>query len=291
VTSVDGGEQETGSTNPVKRLVRRVGHAMIMATMGVVVRRAAHVGPKRISAMMRVKNEGEYLGRAVASILDVVDEIVIVDNNSTDETPQIIADLIRQNPGKVRTAEYPHNVARYGEENRALASTFRGRRSPRLLANFYNWSVAQCRHEFILKWDGDTIATRAFHEQVAVFKESDKQAMWINGVNLHPNLTHMVRLIPYEPVEPRLFFRRFAKYTNYLGYCEGLESPYVGRFPQYSEFFEDQPSYLHMKYCKKDRLTHMSEDLQRLVADNRVTDVGDPLTPLVLDEVAAWQLA
>jgi hypothetical protein len=88
-----------------------------------------------------------------------------------------------------------------------------------------------------------------------------------------------------------LFFRRFAKYTNYLGYCEGLESPYVGRFPQYSEFFEDQPSYLHMKYCKENRLTHMSEDLQKLVADNHVTDVGDPLTPFVLAEVAAWQLA
>lgn len=274
-----------------ERVVRRAGRAALRVTWRPIVRHAAYVGPKRISVMMRVKNEEEFLGRAVASILDVVDEIVIVDNNSTDTTPQIIADLIRQNPGKVRSVDYPHDVARYGEENRQLASTFRGRRSPRLLANFYNWSMAQCRHEFVLKWDGDTIATSAFREKVKRFKGSDKQALWVTGVNLHPNMTQMILGIPYEPLEPRLVYRRFAKYTNYLGYCEGLESPYIGRYTEFSDFFDDQPSYLHMKYCKKGRFAQMSEDLQKMVVAYHVDEVGDPLTPFVLDEIDACQLA
>ncbi len=42
---------------------------------------------KQISAMMRVKNEEEFLAASVLSIADFVDEIVIIDNLSTDNTP------------------------------------------------------------------------------------------------------------------------------------------------------------------------------------------------------------
>lgn len=42
--------------------------------------------PKRISACMIVKNEAHTLGRLLASIQQMVDEIVVVDTGSTDET-------------------------------------------------------------------------------------------------------------------------------------------------------------------------------------------------------------
>ncbi len=239
--------------------------------------------------MVRVKNEEEYLLAAVLSIIDVVDEVVIVDNDSSDSTPEIIAGLVRSHPGKVRPLQYRHDVARYGEENRQLGSTFRGRRSPRLLANFYNWSMAQCSHDFVLKWDGDTIATDVFRAEMPEFKQSSKQALWVTGINLHPNGTHLVRGIPREPIEPRLVYRRFAKYTNYMGYCEGLESPYIQRFTEYSEFVE-APSYIHMKYCKRNRYQHMSPDLQQMVVDYQADEVGEPLDPALLREVRALNL-
>jgi cellulose synthase/poly-beta-1,6-N-acetylglucosamine synthase-like glycosyltransferase len=251
-----------------------------------VVRVAAYSGPKRISAMMRVKDEEEFVRASACSIIDVVDELVIIDNNSSDATPDIIAALVAEYPGKVRSLRYPHVVARYGDENRELAATREGRRSPRLLANFYNWSMAQCTYEFILKWDGDTIATDAFRKAVADFRVSPKQALWVTGLNLHADGMHLVRGIPREPLEPRLVYRRFARYTNYMGYCEGLESPYIRRFMQYSEFV-DQPSYLHMKYRKRNRYVHMSANLQQMVVDYRADEPGEAIDPDQLTEVEA----
>src|SRR5208282_2632090 len=67
---------------------------------------------KRISAMMRVKNEEAFLRASAESILPLVDEIVIIDNDSTDATPRIARDLARSHPGKIRVCHYPHAVAR-----------------------------------------------------------------------------------------------------------------------------------------------------------------------------------
>lgn len=248
----------------------------------------AYKGTKSISAMIRVKNEEEFLRDAVLSILDIVDEVVIIDNGSTDETPLVITRLSEQFPEKIRSFTYPYKVARYGEENRILASTRAGRRSPSLLMNFYNWSISKCRYQFILKWDGDTIATTAFAEVLTAFKTSPKQALWLTGANLHPNLNHLIKGRPYETLEPRVFYRRLAHYDNSLGYCETLRSPYVGRFIEYSEFYK-KPAYLHMKFCKRDPYMSMSKDLQREI--DLADTAGDPVDEFIKHELMVLHLA
>lgn len=247
----------------------------------------AYRGPKTFSAMLRVKNEEEYLREAVLSIIALVEEVVIIDNNSTDATPQIIADLAVQFPEKIRRFNYPYQVARYGEENQRLGSTREGRNSPALLKNFYNWCVNKCRHPFILKWDGDTIATKAFAEALQAFRYSPKQALWITGANLHPERTHLIEGKPYEEIEPRLFFRRLAYYDNSLGYCETLRSPYIGKFIEYSEFFRE-PAYIHMKFCKRARFVHMSQNLQDKMYE--IADKGDPVGAALMHDLQTWHL-
>src|SRR5438105_10685650 len=116
---------------------------------------------KRISAMLRVKNEEAFLRVAVESIVDLCDEVVIIDNASTDSTATIARELARANPDRVRVCIYEHDVARVGSENRELIATAGGRRSPRLLSNYYNWCLRRCRMNFVLKWAGDMIATPA----------------------------------------------------------------------------------------------------------------------------------
>src|ERR1700722_12877493 len=108
---------------------------------------------KRISVMMRIKNEEAFLRASVESILPLVDEVVIIDNNSTDATPLIAQELAQSYPGKIKVCQYNHVIARVGSENQALASTRAGRKSPQLLANYYNWCMRQCRMNYILKWD------------------------------------------------------------------------------------------------------------------------------------------
>lgn len=248
----------------------------------------AYKDTKSISAMMRVKNEEEFLYEAVLSIIELVDEVVIIDNESTDATPLVIAGLLEQFSQKIRCFTYPYKIARYGEENIRLASTYAGRHSPSLLMNFYNWSVSKCRYKFILKWDGDTIATAAFAEALQAFKTSSKQALWISGINLHPDRTHLISGRPHEDIEPRVFYRRLAHYDNSLTYCEALQSPYIGRFIEYSDFCQ-APAYIHLKFCKRDRYLNMSVDLQREM--ELIDGEGERVDELIIHELRARHLS
>ena len=153
---------------------------------------AARFRRKRISAMMRVKNEEAFLRASAELILPMVDEIVIIDNNSSDATPRVAGDLARSFPAKVRVYDYPHEIAKVGSENQALAATPADRASPRLLANYYNWCLRRCRMNFVLKWDGDMVATPAFAAHIEMFKKSSYVMMGVFGANLHPDRRHLV---------------------------------------------------------------------------------------------------
>jgi hypothetical protein len=232
---------------------------------------------KRISAMMRVKNEETFLRPSVESILHLVDEVVIIDNNSTDSTPRIARDLAQAHPQKIRTLRYPHTIARVGSENEALSSSVSGRRSPRLLANYYNWCMRQCRMNYILKWDGDMVATPALAFQINHFKRSRDLVVWVFGANVHPDRKHLVsdsagardeiptpvglpaenHLSPYTDREPRLYPRFLATYqTNSLWQCEVLHTPWM----QWG-ISAPECGFLHLKYCKPDPYEHWSRNL------------------------------
>ncbi len=245
-------------------------------------------GRKRISAMMRVRNEEQFIEAAILSIIDHVDEVVIIDNMSDDQTPKIISRLADKYPGKIRALVYPHKVARYGEENRKLASTSKGRRSPALLSNFYNWCVAQCQYPFILKWDGDTVATNEFGVEMEKFRTARAQSLWHTGVNLHENRTCLISGRPFEDMEPRLFPRTLSKYDNGLGYCEELKSPFIhGEDNIYVDRCET-PLYVHMKFCKVDKFSNMSEDIQERERQNN--QVGQVADQNIIETVAKWNL-
>lgn len=272
------------AANALRKIIRR---ARLRATTAVLAA-AAHRGPKTISAMMRVRNEQEYIGSSVRSILPIVDEVVIVDNMSTDETPSIIRDLEWEFPGRVRSAVYVHRLARYGEENQRLGSTPGGLRSPSLLANFYNYCLELCRHPFILKWDGDTIALPEMERAISQFRRNGKQTLWHIGANLHESRTRLIASRPFEEIEPRLFYRRFAYYDNALGYCETLQSPYLREEGRYFDWRYPDPLYVHMKFCKTDRFSNMSEDLQ--VRERLASDVGEAASQAVIEAVERWKL-
>jgi glycosyltransferase involved in cell wall biosynthesis len=218
--------------------------------------------PKKISAMLRVKNEIEFLELSIKSIVDLVDELVVVDNLSVDGSTDVIANLAKLYPDKIRTFSYPHQLARYGEEMERLAATANGRRSPSFLPNFYNWCAQKCSSPYILKWDGDTIAADAMAPTLERFRRSTKQVLWHTGVNLHSDRISYIAGRPLEDMEPRLYYKRFSNYNNYLGYCEALWSPYAFHYPSFVEK-ETEPLYFHMKFCKQDRFSNMSDNLQR----------------------------
>lgn len=262
-----------------------------------------------ITAMMRIRNEAEFLEAAVSSIVDVVDRILLVDNLSTDATPAIIERLSKQYPDTIEATHYPYQVARVGAENRKLHAGENPDDSPNLLSNYYNWCLARCRTEFVLKWDGDMIALPALAEQVEAWRASGKPILVMNGANLHPDRRHLIQerskdraaleqalaspgipswatALSYDHREPRLFPREGASYDSSLGWVEKLSSPFWAReLKDRYRYCATAPCFLHMKFCKADPWAGYSPDLARVIANN--VTLG-PAMPLDWVKVLEW---
>ena len=263
-------------------LLRKVAKRCVIVAGLPLAHALAGRPPKNISAIIRVKNEVEFLERSINSVIDLVDELVIVDNCSVDGSAAVIAEFSIRFPQKVRPFSYPHKMARYGEETLSLAATAEGKKSPSFLPNYYNWCAARCMGPYILKWDGDTIATGALPAALERFRQSKMQILCHTGINLHPDRDCYIAGRPFEDMEPRLFFKPFSKYNNYLGYVETLWSPYIFHYPSFLEI-EREPLYFHMKFCKADRFSNMSHDLQ--IRESAMSGRGDPLPESLREQV------
>jgi glycosyltransferase involved in cell wall biosynthesis len=247
---------------------------------------------RRISAMIRVRDEEEFLRSAVESIVDLVDEVVIVDNLSVDATPAIVEDLRRAHGGKVVTDSYPYEVKRVGRETLELAKSPGGVASPHHSATFYNYCLKRCRHDYVLKWDGDMIATPSFREALDLWRSTGKAILVVNGANVHPNRSHLLAAISsdkdellarlevpalplwatsltYDAPEPRLFPRARARYGEGKGWTQALVTPYDDwPFRDAFRVRYEGVTFLHMKFCKRNPFANYSRDLGEVIHSN-----------------------
>jgi hypothetical protein len=114
--------------------------------------------PPGFTAVVRVRNEARSLPFALPPLLRAADRVVVVDNGSTDGTRHV-ARAVAAAAGaqdRLEVLEYPFAVARCGPEHLATPAA-----SVHSLVHFYNWSFAQVRTAYALKWDGDMVLTDA----------------------------------------------------------------------------------------------------------------------------------
>jgi glycosyltransferase involved in cell wall biosynthesis len=193
--------------------------------------------------VFRVKNEGLFLEAAVESILRSVDEVVIVDNQSTDLTLEVARALEARHSGKIKVFTYEHSIARCGEDNEN--EFLKNPKSPHLLANFYNFAFGKATMNYLLKWDGDMIATPAFHDLIKTFRHSKYQTVSMKGFDVSKN-SRKIDSIGSRSFEPRLFRRLFSNYHTEK-VCEALSSPFL-----YSLSVYPDDCFIHLKFIKED---------------------------------------
>ena len=247
---------------------------------------------KDLSAMVRVRNEAEFLYASVRSIIDHVEEVILVDNQSTDGSPAIMERLRREFAEKVFVYHYRYPIRRIGRENWEYATDPAHRTSPSLSANYFNWCKDRCTRSYVLNRDGDMIATDYFYEIVSAWRHSDKQVVFLRGVNVHPDREHLIAArctdrdailaslsVPGLPrwathmtrdsPEARIYPTQGSRFTTDRRWTQRISTPFVDDDPDRQYVCDASGvSYLHMKFCKRDPFSNYSDDLGRALAAN-----------------------
>ena len=119
-----------------------------------------------ISAMIRIKNEEDTIYDVLNSIKNCFDEIVVIDNNSSDNTISEIGRAAKDLPqlkSKLKLHHYKFDIARCGIDNFKEDQS-----SPNSLAAFYNYSLKKCSFSKVCKWDGDMLLPSSMEKSLVL---------------------------------------------------------------------------------------------------------------------------
>jgi len=140
-----------------------------------------------ISLIIRAKNEELNLKYCIESVVDLVDEIIFVDNNSTDDTYKIMNDYAMKY-SNIKLYKYNINVSKVGIEHEEALKT----NNMNTLGTFYNWCLSKATRYNIFKWDADFICVRNNFKQLVELYDlknrNDKFAIWFTGKTLFENI-------------------------------------------------------------------------------------------------------
>ncbi len=197
---------------------------------------------------MRCKNEEEYIVASILSIYRIFDEIVVVLNNSTDRTPELIDGLMPDHP-KIRLLEYSNECSPPGPGYYESVVA----KPESSIAKYYNWCFEQASFSHVCKWDGDMIATPVLEQVRTLIKSSD--LIWFDGYDvLGQHSTDLEpRIFKYDPLR--------ARYIDWPLY-EVLEYDYT------KVSYLERKCYLHMKHVKKEWINRRRSNPSLLTAQS-----------------------
>lgn len=107
-----------------------------------------------ISAFIRTRNGADYIAAAIESHLAHFDEVVVVYNQCTDDTPNIVRRLVQRHRPRLRAYEYADRVYPPGSAGHAATPGD----SPNSFVNLTNVALALTRHRIVAKVDDDHLA-------------------------------------------------------------------------------------------------------------------------------------
>lgn len=111
-----------------------------------------------LSGLMRTRNEASLISKCIDSCINALDELIVVYNDCTDNTEEILKAKCKQYPDKLRIFAYNHKVLSYDltKDEYQYAKTLPDD-SPRLYCNQCNFGVSKMRYKYAVKIDADQI--------------------------------------------------------------------------------------------------------------------------------------
>ena len=213
-------------------------------------------GDKRtgVSAMLRVKNEAPKIRCCLGSVFDLFDEIVVIDNGSSDGTQDLVRQFQREHDrdGKIALYDYPFSVSRCGPEHDATPED-----SVHSLAYYYNWALSHCTRGYVCKWDADMVARReergAFKDFLRHLDRREARAVLLKGQTVYKDASGRCFLSTDDLVaEPRVFPYGSENYYIKVEHYEALHlaptlptEEYGGGVVFYELKFVDEDEFSH----------------------------------------------
>lgn len=192
-----------------------------------------------LSFLIRAKNEEFMVAQCLQSIVDIAEEIIFVDNNSTDRTLEI-ATLLAEKYPNIFVYQYNIDVPKAGIKHEIAVEN----KSLNTLATYYNWCLSKTTKFNVIKWDCDFIPLREnlvkMINKYNLKERNDYFSIWYSGKTLF--FGEVIREIDYYD-EFRIFSKKNGfVWDNYNG-CE-TATYYVWNCPKcyingFSEEFTD----------------------------------------------------
>lgn len=134
-----------------------------------------------ISLFARLKNAEDFLEKTIESHINICDEIILVDNNSSDKTKEICIKMQEKYPNKIKFYEYTPEV--YWVWNNKWKDIWDN--SVHSLSYYYNWTLSKTIYKYVAKLDDDMIIFD--RELVRKYTENIK-LNWLNYLLILPQI-------------------------------------------------------------------------------------------------------
>ena len=233
--------QSPQRTNYFSRALRSF--ASLLPALGLYP--AAPQRSQGISIYMRVKNEWDWIAASIASIRGIADEIIVVDNGSTDGTYEILQDMVRIENGRLKLWHRPELYH----------------------ADLSNFALEQTTFRWVFRFDGDMIAHTSgphniekLRSRVLALNPHRHYLIYLRHINLSGDVFHQD---PREMVHIEEYIHTFSESARFIhpGRFEAVKFPFY-----YKSLFWYEPYVFHVniKPARRMLLRYFWEDWMEL---------------------------
>jgi hypothetical protein len=136
---------------------------------------------KGVSLLIRVKNEINNIKLCIESAINIPDEIIVIDNGSTDGTYEELKKL-ELIYSTLYVYRYNIVIPRVGDENyNSLKNN-----DNNTISTFYNWGMSKVRTYNVMKWDADFVCIQRnlikLINDYNLHNRNDKFSIWFTGI-------------------------------------------------------------------------------------------------------------
>ncbi|MCH5230082.1 MAG: hypothetical protein J1F12_08855 [Muribaculaceae bacterium] len=180
--------------------------------------------PIGVSGLMRVKNEERFLSLSVESVIEALDELIIVYQKSEDRTAEIAEEKRKQYPDKIKVFFYEPEIKSHKLSDQEFEEQCKlPKDSIHLLANYYNYTLSKATYRYALKIDADQIYNTVKLKEICDLYRSQEKTK----ISIKENLTglyfNLITIICFQlSIRFKIKFLKvlpISLYNYYLGYA------------------------------------------------------------------------